>query len=113
MLTSDSFSAFHRIHQDEIWHFYHGNTISLHTLSPDGEYQLIKIGNDLEKGEAPQYVVPGGHWFAAEVPVPGEFALVGCTVAPGFDFADFEMADGQELASTFPKYKETILRLSR
>lgn len=112
MLTSGNFSAFHRIKQDEIWHFYEGSPISLHTISKEGNYQKNKIGNNLDKGEVPQYVVPGGDWFAAEVEEKDSYALVGCTVSPGFDFDDFELTPREELLSKFPQHQDIIKRLT-
>lgn len=113
LLTPETFSAFHKIHQDEIWHFYLGASIHLHTISPKGIYTLSIIGNDLGKNATPQCVVPGNHWFAAEVIQPNGFALVGCTVAPGFDFADFTLAERDTLAQKFPQHREMITRLTR
>ena len=89
MITSASFSAFHKIHQEEIWHFYLGSSITIHLISPEGEYSAVVLGNNILKGEVPQYIVKGGDWFAAEVLEEDSYTLVGCTVAPGFDFADF------------------------
>jgi predicted cupin superfamily sugar epimerase len=112
LLTSDNFSAFHRIIQDEIWHFYKGTTITLHTISPEGKYQKIYIGDELSRGEVPQYVVPGGYWFAAEIEEKNTYALVGCTVSPGFSFEDFEMIPRQDLITLFPQHTELINRLT-
>lgn len=111
MLTKGNFSAFHRIKQDEVWHHYLGGTIVIHSISPEGEYQKFSLGKDLEKGEKPQYVVPAGHWFASET--LDDYALAGCTVAPGFDFADFEMAERSQLLTLFPQHEEVIQRLTR
>ncbi len=111
LLTDDTFSAFHRIRQDEIWHFYSGNTIHLYTISPEGELNEILIGSNIENNEVPQYVVPAGFWFAARV--EKDFALAGCTVSPGFDFRDFELANRDQLVSRFPHCKEIILNLTR
>jgi predicted cupin superfamily sugar epimerase len=113
MLTSDSFSAFHRINQDEIWHFYRGSALKLYMISPDGELSIIKIGNDILTDETPQFIVPAGYWFAAEVINQNSYCLVGCTVAPGFDFADFELADKELLGELFPTHKEIIERFCR
>lgn len=113
LLTSESFSAFHRIVQDEAWHFYEGSPLSLHRISPNGDYSKVILGRNFEKGEVPQFVVPGGTWFAAEVVNEESFSLLGCTVAPGFDFADFEMAGRAELIRLFPELREIITRLSR
>ena len=93
LLQRGDFSAFHRIKSDECWHFYEGKTIIIHVINEAGEYAVIYLGRSIEKGEVYQAVVPAGAWFASE-PGPGtDYALVGCTVAPGFDFRDFEMAD--------------------
>jgi hypothetical protein len=113
MLTSDEFSAFHKVNQDEAWHFYLGETITLHMISPEGEYSQVSIGNDFGQNETPQFVVPAQHWFAAEIKTEDSFALVGCTVAPGFDFDDFELAEQQELQQIFPQHKEIIEKLTR
>jgi predicted cupin superfamily sugar epimerase len=113
LLTSESFSAFHRIVQDEAWHFYDGSPLFLHMISPKGEYTKVIIGRNFENGEIPQFVVPGGTWFAAEVGHKDSFSLLGCTVAPGFDFADFEMGGRDELTRLFPELMEIIFKLSR
>lgn len=113
LLTADAFSAFHRVRQDEAWHFYAGSPLKIHAIDPEGNYSETLIGNDFEKGEVPQHVVPGGHWFGVEVLDPGEFALVGCTVAPGFDFADFELAKRNVLVEKFPEHHNIIKALTR
>lgn len=113
LLTSNDFSSFHRIKQDEIWHFYDGSAILLHVISPSGDYAKHLIGRDLEQGETPQHVVPAGCWFAAEVMEKNAYSLVGCTVSPGFDFRDFEMKSRQELVSLFPDREAIITKLTR
>ncbi|PKG43180.1 cupin domain-containing protein [Psychroflexus sp. MES1-P1E] len=113
MLTSDEFSAFHKVNQDEAWHFYLGETITLHIVSPEGEYSQVSIGNDFSQKETPQFVVPAQHWFAAEIKTEDSFALVGCTVAPGFDFEDFNLAEPQKLQQLFPQHIEIIQKLTR
>lgn len=113
LLTSDTFSAFHRIQQDEIWHFYSGSPIRLHTISEIGTHSEFIIGNDFAKGQVPQLVVPGGYWFGAEVINPNDYSLVGCSVSPGFDFADFELPTRQELISLFPENEKIITRLTK
>ena len=112
LLTSDSFSAFHRIKQDEIWHFYKGSGLKLHMISPQGVHNEHLIGNNLEEGEVPQFVVPGGYWFAAQVIEPDSYSLVGCTVSPGFDFKDFELIARSDLIDIFPQHKHIISRLT-
>ena len=108
LLTSDTFSAFHRIRQDEIWHFYDGSPIRLHTISETGEHKEHLIGLDFSKGQVPQLVVPGGQWFAATVVRENDYALVGCTVSPGFSFQDFELPSKKELIAKFPMHAQLI-----
>nr|WP_299488526.1 cupin domain-containing protein [uncultured Allomuricauda sp.] len=112
LLTSDTFSAFHRINQDEIWHFYSGSPLKLYLISDKGEYSEQNIGNDFSDGQVPQFVVPGGYWFAAKTINPDSFSFVGCTVAPGFDFDDFVLPKRDELIAKFPKHQEIIKRLT-
>ena len=113
LLTSDSFSAFHKIRQDEIWHFYQGAPIELHQIAPSGHYSKSVVGNNITAGHMPQLVVPGGNWFAAGIPEPYSYALVGCTVAPGFDFQDFILADRNTLIAQFPEHSEIIKSYTR
>lgn len=112
LITAGNFSAFHRIVQDEMWHFYKGDPMQLHIIHPDGNYECVTVGNDLSSGQAPQYTVIGGSWFASEVKPGGQFSLMGCTVAPGFDFADFEMPSRTELTQRFPQHKDLITKLT-
>lgn len=112
MLTSDSFSAFHRINQDEIWHFYKGSPIKLHIISDKGDYTNVIIGNNLEKDETLQYIVPAKYWFAAEVINKNDYSLVGCTVSPGFDFNDFVLPKRKQLIALFPQHKNIITKLT-
>ncbi len=112
LLTSENFSALHRIKQDEIWHFYDGSPIRLHIITENGNHSEHIIGRDLNKGEVPQLIVPGGCWFGAEVIDNNAYSLVGCTVSPGFDFKDFELKTRKELISLFPDKKEIIVKLT-
>jgi uncharacterized protein len=113
LLTPDSFSAFHQVRQDEIWHFYEGTSLTLHLIHAAGDYSAIILGRDLTQGEVPQFVVPGGTWFAAEVNDKDGFVLAGCTVAPGFDFDDFRLGSRAELSGLFPGQAALIRRLTR
>lgn len=113
LLQQGDYSAFHRINSDECWHFYAGHTLLIHTIENDGKYFCTKLGADINAGEAFQFVVPATAWFAAEPAGNSAFALAGCTVAPGFDFADFEMADKQFLVSAFPQHSDIITRHCR
>ena len=112
LLTSDNFSAFHRIKQDEIWHFYDGSPIRLHMISDEGRYSKQIIGKDIFKGELPQFVVPGGYWFASEVVDQSSYALTGCSVSPGFSFEDFELKSQHELTAIFPSHATIIEKLT-
>jgi hypothetical protein len=113
LLEGDDFSALHRIKQDEAWHFYDGGTLTLHVLDLAGNYATVKVGRNLNAEEVPQTVVPAGCLFAATVEDPGSYALCGCTVAPGFDFADFEMPSREDLCRQFPQHRLIIERLTR
>ncbi|MFD2727120.1 cupin domain-containing protein [Hyunsoonleella rubra] len=113
LLTSDAFSAFHRIKQDEMWHFYKGSPLLLHMISEEGVYSKVEIGNNLEKGEVPQFVVPAKYYFAVEVIEADSYALAGCTVSPGFDFHDFDMPSQNVLIERFPEHMEVIAKLTR
>jgi len=113
MLTKDNFSAFHRIKSDEMWHFYNGAPVSIYVINKSGELEVIKLGLDLSKGQQPQALVKAGCWFASRTEGDGEYTLTGCTVAPGFDFTDFEMADRVELIDKYPQHEEIIRQLTR
>ncbi|MFO0694987.1 MAG: cupin domain-containing protein [Polyangiales bacterium] len=113
LLPRGTFSALHRIASDEVWHFYAGGALTVHCLSEDGKHERLLLGRDLVRGEVPQAVVRAGTWFGARVEGEGEFALVGCTVAPGFDFADFEMGTRDELLSRFPAQATLVRELTR
>ncbi|MFT4154393.1 cupin domain-containing protein [Parafilimonas sp.] len=113
LLEAGDCSAFHRIKSDECWHHYAGDTLLIHVLHNNGNYKCIQLGGAIDKGETFQFVVPAHAWFAAECTAGSHFVLSGCTVAPGFDFADFEMADKTELLSAFPEHAVIISRLCR
>jgi predicted cupin superfamily sugar epimerase len=113
LLEQGDFSAFHRIKSDECWHYYAGDTLLIHVLHKDANYDCVQLGAAIDKGETLQFVVPGNTWFASECAANSRFVLSGCTVAPGFDFADFEMADKQQLVKEFPSHYEVISRLCR
>jgi predicted cupin superfamily sugar epimerase len=113
LLDATGFSALHRLKSDEQWHFYSGSALTLHVIRPDGRYETLKLGPDLARGETFQAVVPQGCWFGASVEAPGGHALVGCSVAPGFEFADFEMATQRDLCQMFPGHADLITRLTR
>lgn len=113
LLTKENFSAFHRIKSDEMWHFYDGDGLIVHEISVEGNYTKHQLGLDLQNGDRPQLVVSANSWFASEVVDGGNWCLVGCTVSPGFDFHDFEMAGRDELCAEIPEFTELITRLTR
>ena len=113
LLDGKNFSAFHRLRSDEVWHFYAGEPLLVHVIDPGGEYFRIHLGHEPEAGQVLQAVVRAGCWFASHVADWKSFALVGCTVAPGFDFEDFEMGKREELAARYPQHRELIERLTR
>lgn len=113
LLESGQYSAFHRIKSDEMWHFYAGGALHVFVIHTDGNGELITLGNNTAAGEVFQAVVPAGCWFASRPAKSNSFSLVGCTVAPGFDFADFEMAEKGMLLPEFPQHKQWIEQLCR
>lgn len=108
LLQSHEFSAFHRLKSDEIWHFYEGASITIVAISPNGTLSKTLMGNNPDKGERFQLLIPKGFWFAAIVNATNSYSLVGCTVSPGFDFDDFEMGKRSDLEKRFPQHKEII-----
>lgn len=102
LLNQNQKSHFHRIESDETWHFYQGSALLLHQIAENGDYRCLQIGSDLAGDQMLQYTVPKGFWFAAEVVDKTSFSLVGCTVAPGFDFRDFELAKFDKLSQICP-----------
>ncbi|MDA0577482.1 MAG: HAD-IIA family hydrolase [Verrucomicrobia bacterium] len=111
LLAGHDFSAFHRVRSDELWHYHAGAGLRLHVLSPDGVYTEIGLGTGPH--QSPQVAIPAGHWFAAEPADPAGYVLAGCTVAPGFAFADFELARRAELHQRYPAHFALIDRLTR
>ncbi|MBX3211885.1 MAG: cupin domain-containing protein [Labilithrix sp.] len=111
LLPAGTFSALHRVASDEAWHHYDGDPVELHVL--EGRvHQTFVLGRDLAAGQRPQHVVPAGAWQAA-VPLGERWALCGCTVAPGFDFADFEMPSREEMLRLLPDHAAVVERLTR
>lgn len=113
LLTSDNFSGFHRIQQDEIWNFYEGSPLLVHVIDKEGAYTCHEIGMDVSNDLFPQLVVPAGAWFASSVKNKEDYSFVGCTVAPGFDFEDFELAERSLLIKEYPQHQEIITKLTR
>jgi predicted cupin superfamily sugar epimerase len=113
LLDGADFSAFHRLRSDEMWHFYAGTALSIHVIDQEGAYAEIRLGSDPEAGEVFQAVVQAGCWFASRVCDRLSFALAGCTVAPGFDFEDFELAKRSEFSQRYPQHRTLIEQLTR
>ena len=111
LLTPESVSNFHRLKSDEIWHYHQGGSALIHMIDGQGELVSKRIGADLESGDSLQVLIPYGTWFAAEV-LTQDFILVGCTVSPGFEFEDFELADRQLLTSAHPQHQTLIERFT-
>jgi uncharacterized protein len=108
-------SKLHRIDADEGWHLYRGGPLWIHELDetqPDQPPRMTVLGTEMSRGERPQHVVPAGRWFGAELAPQAEFALVGCSVAPAFEFAKFELADRSKLQSRFSGAAALIERLT-
>ena len=113
LVTRGTFSALHRIASDEVWHHYAGAALRVVRIAEDGARHDLVLGAELDAGQAPQGVVPAGEWFGATLESEGAWALVGCTVAPGFDFADFELARRDDLLARFPQHDAIIRALTR
>lgn len=113
LLEQGNFSAFHRIKSDECWHFYAGDPLDVYVLKSDGSLDIIHLGQDINNGQLFQYIVPANCWFASRPAAGSKFCFVGCTVAPGFDFADFEMADATALTKKFPEHQDIVKTLCR
>ena len=113
LLQHPEFSALHRLNQDEVWHFYDGAPLNIHVIEPTGNYECRKLGRNYEKGESPQQIVCAGALFCAEVATEGSFTLSGCTVAPGFEFADFEAPARALLLEEHPQHAQLINRFTR
>jgi len=113
LVAGGQFSSLHRIQSDEMWHFYTGSRLTVYAIDPHGNLQIILLGPNADQGDVFQAVVPAGYWFGSVVEDPDGFALVGCTVAPGFDFADFELGQRNELISLFPQHRAVIEKLTR
>jgi uncharacterized protein len=113
LLRGNEFSAFHRIKSDEMWHFYAGIPLNIYVIDPAGNFELITMGQNFNNGEVFQAVIRAGNWFAAQPVSVSGFSFMGCTVAPGFDFDDFELAMADQLAETYPQHTDLIRQFCR
>jgi uncharacterized protein len=114
LLKAGELSALHRVRSDEVWHHYAGDALELHAFT-QADHTCYRLGRDLSAGERPMAVIPAGVWQAARVAEHGThgYALVGCTVAPGFDFADFDLPNREHMLRQLPAHAEWVQRLTR
>jgi predicted cupin superfamily sugar epimerase len=112
LLTRETFSALHRLASDEVYHFYLGNPVTMLQLGPGGSSKVFRLGHDIQAGQQVQVIVPAQTWQGSFVAGDGKWALMGCTVAPGFEFADYEQARREQLLEEYPEQRELILRLT-
>ncbi len=113
LLQQQEFSALHRITSDELWHFYAGTTLTVYEITIDGLLIEHVLGNNPDNNQQHFCVIKAGSWFGAKTTGDGDYALVGCTVAPGFDFADFELAQQAQMLQQYPQHEEIIKKLTR
>ncbi|MCC8998552.1 MAG: cupin domain-containing protein [Candidatus Contendobacter sp.] len=112
LLKNGQRSRLHRLKADELWHFYAGSPLTVHILDHRGEYAVQRLGPDPGANQHFQFVIRAGCWFGAAVDDPASFSLIGCTVAPGFDFTDFELADRATLIGQYPQHVMLIESLT-
>jgi predicted cupin superfamily sugar epimerase len=113
LLDGAQFSAFHRLKSDEIWHFYIGSSVTLYIINKMENLSEVKLGSNIEKGELFQIQVRAESWFAATVNDISSYALIGCTVSPGFDYLDFELGDRKKLIERYPQHRSIIEKFTR
>lgn len=113
LLEAGQFSALHRIKSDEIWHFYEGGPLNIIEIDLNGALVISRLGRNLPEGEKLSYTVKAGHWFGSRPAAGTKFSLVGCTVSPGFDFADFEMPDQAWFLQAFPQHEGIIREMTK
>lgn len=112
LITSKNISRFHRIKSDEIWYYHAGSPLSVHTLTLENGHQIHKVGMDIESGEQPQFLVSANTIFGSSLEEEDTFSFVSCSVAPGFDFADFELFTMDDLLPEYPKFEEVIRKMT-
>ncbi|MBI2419089.1 MAG: cupin domain-containing protein [Ignavibacteriales bacterium] len=113
MLKDGDFSAFHKISSDELWHYHLGKGAYIYCINEKGVLSQFRLSADENPDSQLQIVIPANTWFAAELIEPNDFLLTGCTVAPGFDFKDFTLAERNTLIAQFPQHRQLISRLTR
>ncbi|MEH7503149.1 cupin domain-containing protein [Neobacillus drentensis] len=112
LLPSEEVSHFHRLKSDELWYYHGGSPLTIHVIHENGEYEELKLGLDLEKGEVPQILVKKNSIFGSSVMEKDTCSLVGCMVSPGFEFRDFELFTQKELLEKYPQHQEIIMKLA-
>ncbi len=112
LLEPDTFSAFHMLESDEIWHFYTGDSVELSLIHPNGQSEAVVLGSDVLAGENPQFLVRRGTWQGAKLVDGGNYALLGTTIAPGYEDADFEIGVRTALLEAFPSHEALIRSLT-
>lgn len=112
LLPAGAHSAFHRIASDELWHHHGGDALEIHLIDGAGRHEVRRLGPNVAVGESPQVVVPAGWWQAA-TPLGGRYTLCGCTVSPGFDFEEFELAERTSFVAAHPGLRDVIARFTR
>ena len=113
LLDGTQFSAFHRLKSDEIWHFYIGSSVTIYTINKMENLSEVSLGSNIEKGELFQFQVRAESWLAATVNDTSSYALIGCTVSPGYDYLDFELGDRKKLIERYPQHRSIIEKLTR
>lgn len=115
LLERHDVSKFHRLKSDELWYFHAGHPLTIHIITPDGDYHTTQLGLDLASGEEPQRIIPANHIFGATVDhaeTRDAYTVVSCMVSPGFDFADFELFERETLLQFYPQHESIITRLT-
>ena len=112
LITPNDFSALHKVKSDEIFHFYLGDPVEMFQVDDEGSRKVL-IGSDVLNGQTPQVIVPAGMWQGTRLKEGGQFALMGTTVSPGFEFVDFELASREEMLKRFPDKREDVLKYTR
>ncbi len=113
LLKGNQKSLLHKLKSDEIWHFYDGSSVKLYTIDSEGKVLQRLFGKNIDAGESMQLVIKKGYWFCAELSDENSFSLFGCTVAPGFDFSDFELGERKELLQLYPQHEELVKKFTK
>lgn len=108
LLTADNISHFHRIDADEVWYYHAGDALTIHMITPSGDYETAQLGTSIKDGQVLQFKVPKGTIFASSIEGENQFSLVGCMCQPAFEFEQFELFDQQELMTLYPHLESII-----